>query len=161
RRQQRRQGRAHGFVRDILAAVEYMNLCLTAGIAFAETYSNCLVVYYEDLVSDPLLAANRMYRFIGVHELEQLDLANEEFEPPRNRESWIDWSTPEGTRKKIEQGRVGIAESQLTRGEWDFVCAKTIRHPLLSKRYSIPPVRWTVAARWCVARCLALRSKDR
>jgi len=159
-RQRRRQGRAYGFVRDTMAAVDYMNRCLRAGTSFTETSANCLVVYYEDVVSDPLLAANRMYSFVGVHELERLDMENVQFDPARNRESWIDWCTPQSASPEIEKGRVGIAERQLKRSDWDLICAKIIRHPLLAQRYSLPSVRWTLAARWCVARCLTLRIKE-
>jgi len=160
RRQRRRQGRASGFVRDTLAAVDYMNQCLKAGTALAETSGNSLVIYYEDVVSDPLPVANRMYRFVGVHEMDRLDLENEQFEAPRNRESWIDWATPGTIGGGVEKDRVGVAEQQLKRGDLDYICAKIIHHPLLTKRYSIPSSGWTAAARWCIARCLALRIKE-
>jgi hypothetical protein len=159
-RQRRRQGRAFGFVRDTIAAVDYMNQCLKVGTALAETSANCLVIYYEDMVSDPLVAANRMYRFIGVYEIDRLDLENEQFEAARNRESWIDWSTPGAISGGVEKDRVGVAEKQLKRSDWDYICAKTINHPLLTKRYSIPSPGWTAAARWCRARCFALRIKE-
>lgn len=159
-RQRLRQGRAYGFVRDTMAAVDYVNRCLRAGIPFTETNANCLTVYYEDVVSDPLLAANRMYSFVGVHELERLDMENVQFEPARNRESWIDWCTPQSTSTEIEKGRVGTAKRQLKRSDWDLICAKIVRHPLLDQRYSIPSARWTLAARWCLVRCLALRIKE-
>jgi hypothetical protein len=158
-RQKRRRGSASGFVRDAVAAVDYMNLCLKAGAALAETSANCLVVYYEDMVSDPLAAGNRMYRFIGVHEMDHLDLENEPFKAARNHESWIDWATPGTISGGVEKDRIGVAGQRLRRGDWDYVCAKTFRHPLLTERYSIPPPRWTAAARWCVARSLALRLK--
>jgi hypothetical protein len=160
RRQRRRQGWASEFVRDTLAAVDYMNQCLKAGTALAETSANCLVIYYEDVVSDPLAVANRMYRFIGVHEIDRLDLENEQFEAARNRESWIDWSTPGTMCGGVEMDRVGVAEQQLKRADLDYICAKTLRHPLLTKRYSIPSPGWTAAARWCIARSLALRIKE-
>ena len=137
-RQRSRQGRASGFVRDTVAAVDYMNQCLKAGTALAENSANCLVIYYEDVVSDPLAVANRMYRFIGVHEMDQLDLENEQFEAARNRESWIDWDTPGTISGGVEKDRVGVAEQRLKRGDLDYICAKTIHHPLLTKRYSIP-----------------------
>jgi hypothetical protein len=113
------------------------------------------------MVSDPLAVANRMYRFIGVHEMDRVDLENEQFEAPRNRESWIDWSTPGTINGGVEKNRVGVAEQQLRRGDWDYICLKTIRHPLLTNRYSIPSLGWTAAARGCVARCLALRIENR
>ena len=160
RRQRRRLGRASGFVRDTVAAVDYMNQCLKAGTALMETSTNCLVIYYEDMVSDPLAVANRMYRFIGVHETDRLDLENEQFEAARNQESWIDWSTPGITWGGVEKDRIGVAEQRLKRGDWDYICAKTINHPLLAKRYSIPSPGRTVAARWCIARSLALRIKE-
>ncbi len=160
RRQRHRQGRAAGFVRDTLAAVDYMNQCLKAGTALAETSTNCLVIYYEDVISDPLTVANRMYRFIGVHEMDRLDLENEQFEAPRNRESWIDWATPGTIGGGVEKDRVGVAEQQLKRGDLDYICAKTIHHSLLTERYSIPPSGSTAAACWCIARCLALRIKE-
>jgi Sulfotransferase family len=159
-RQRQRQGRASAFIRDTVAAVDYMNQCLRAGTAVAETSANCLVIYYEDVISDPLAVANRMYRFIGVHEMDRLDLENEQFEAARNRDSWIDWSTPGTMSGGVEKDRVGVAERRLKRGDWDYVCAKTIHHPLLTKRYSIPSSGWTIAARWCTVRCLALRIKE-
>ncbi len=161
RRQRRRTGRRLDFVRDTLAAVDYMNQHLRAGIAVAGSSANCLVIYYEDVVSDPLVVANRMYRFIGVREIERLDLENEQFETARNRERRIDWYPPGALCGGVKKGRVGVAERQLRRGDLDFICAKGIRHPLLTERYSIPPLTWTVAARWCIARCLALRAKER
>ena len=161
RRQRQRQGRASWFVRDTVAAVNYMNQCLKAGTALTETSANCLVIYYEDMVSDPLAAANRMYRFIGVPEIDRLDLENEKFEAARNRESWIDWSTPGTISGGVEKDRVGVAEKQLKRSDWDYICARTINHPLLTKRYSIPSLGWTPAARWCRARCFAIRIKER
>src|SRR5262249_41720396 len=54
RRQRLRRGHASGFVRDTVAAVNYMNRCLTAGAALAEISDNCLVIHYEDVVSEPL-----------------------------------------------------------------------------------------------------------
>ena len=160
-RQRSRQGRASGFVRDTVAAVDYMNQCLRAGTVLAETSANCLVVYYEEMVSDPLSVANRMYRFIGVSEMERLDLENEQFKAARNRESWIDWATPGTMSGGVAKGRVGVAEQQLKRSDLDYICARTIRHPLLAARYSIPSLGWTAAARWCRARCFASRIKDR
>ena len=160
-RQRNRQGRAFGFVRDTVAAVDYMNQCLRAGTALAENSANCQVIYYEDMVSDPLVAANRMYRFIGVHEIDRLDLENEQFEAARNRESWIDWSTPGTISGGVEKDRVGVAEKRLKRSDWDYICAKTINHPLLTKRYTIRSSGWTAAARWCRARCFALRITER
>jgi hypothetical protein len=160
RRQRGRQGRASGFVRDTLAAVDCMNQCLKAGAALAETSANCLVIYYEDMISGPLVVANRMYRFIGVQEVDRLDLENEQFEAARNRDSWIDWSTTGTICGGVERDRVGVAEQQLKRGDLDYICAKTIDHPLLTKRYSIPSSRWTAGARWCIARSLALRIKE-
>src|SRR5215469_15249068 len=56
-RQRHRQCRVSWFVRDAIAAVDYMNQCLKAGIALAESSTNCLVIYYEDIVSDPLAVA--------------------------------------------------------------------------------------------------------
>lgn len=160
-RQHQRQGRATGFVRDTVAAVDYMNECLKAGTALAETSANYLVIYYEDVVSDPLAVANRMYHFIGVHKLERLDLEHEQFKTARNQESWIDWATPGTISGGVEKNRVGIAQERLERGDLDYICAKTVRHPLLTRRYSIPSLGWTVAARWCLARSLALRIKLR
>jgi sulfotransferase family protein len=160
-RQRHRHGRAEGFLRDTIAAVNYMNQCLKAGTAFMESSANCLLIYYEDMVSDPLAAANRMYRFIGVQELEQLDLENEHFKTARNQESWIDWATPGTISGGVEKDRVGVAEKRLKRGDSDYVCAKTIRHRLLNERYSIPLIGLTAAARWCVARCSASRIKLR
>jgi hypothetical protein len=160
-RQRRRQGRAAGFVRDTIAAVDCMNQCLRAGTALAESSTNCLVVYYEEMVSDPLSVANRMYHFIGVPEMERLDLENEQFKAARNQESWIDWATPGTISGGVEKDRVGVAEQQLTRSDLDYICARTIRHPLLAARYSIPSLGWTAAARWCRARCFALRIKER
>jgi hypothetical protein len=112
------------------------------------------------MVSDPLAIGNQMYRFIGVHELDRLDLENEQFKAVRNRESWIDWATPGTISGGVEKDRVGVAEQRLKRSDWDYICAKTIHHQLLTKRYSIPSLGWTVAARWCIARCLALRIKE-
>ena len=160
-RQRRRQGHASGFVRDTVAAVDYMNQCLRAGTALAETSANCLVVYYEEMVSDPISVANRMYRFIGVSEMEHLDLENEQFKAARNRESWIDWATPETISGGVEKDRVGVAKKRLKRSDWDYICAKTINHPLLTKRYTIQSSGWTAAARWCRARCFALRITKR
>jgi len=159
-RQRSRVGRASAFVRDTIAAVDCMNECLKAGTAVAETSINCLVIYYEDMVSNPLAVSNQMYRFIGVHEIERLDLENERFETARNRESWMDWATPGTISGGVEKDRVGIAQRRLKRGDLDYICLKTIRHPLLTKRYSIPSLGWTSAARWCLARCLAQRAKQ-
>src|SRR5579859_1835569 len=160
-RQRRRQGRASWFVRDTVAAVDYMNQCLKAGTAFAENSSNCLVIYYEDMVSDPLATANEMYRFIGVREMDQLDLENEQFKAARNQESWVDWANPGTIAGGVQKDRVGVAEQRLKRGDWDYICTKTIRHPLLTERYSIPSQGWTAAARWCFARSLLLRIRLR
>jgi hypothetical protein len=160
-RQRRRHGRPSWFTKDTVAAVDYMNRCLEGGTALAEISANCLVIYYEDVVFDALAVANQMYRFIGVHELDRLDLENEKFEAAQNQESWIDWSTPGTVSGGVQKNRIGIAEQRLARGDWDYVCFKTIRHPLLAKRYSIPATGRTAAARWCVARCLAMRIKER
>jgi hypothetical protein len=159
-RQRSRKGRASGFVRDTIAAVDYMNQCLRAGTTFAETSANCLVIYYEDAVSDPLAIGNQMYRFIGVHETDRLDLEGEQFEAARNRDSWIDWYTSGTISGGVEKDRVGVAEQKLKRGDLDYVCAKTIRHPLLTTRYPLPSPGWTAAARWCIARSLAVRIKE-
>ena len=161
RRQRHRHGRASGFVRDTVAAVDYMNRCLEAGIKLAEASSNFLVVYYEEAVSDPVAVANRMYRFIGVHEIERLNLEGEQFETARNEESWVDWVTPGTLSGGVVRDRVGVAGRRLKRSDWDYICARTIQHPLVTKRYSIGLSRWTVAARCCLARCLVLRIKER
>ena len=137
-----------------------MNRCLAAGAALAETSANCLVIHYENVVSDPLGVANQMYRFIGVSEVEQLNLEAGQLEPPRNRESWTDWSTPGTTHGEVIKDRVRVAEKKLRRSDWDYTCARAMQHPLLTERYAIPSVRLTIAARWCVARSLALRIKE-
>lgn len=159
KRQRRREGKATGFTRDTVAALDYMNLCLQAGTNFAETSPNCLVVYYEDMISDPLAAGNRMYRFIGARELDQINLEQEKFKAARNQESWIDWATPGTISGGIEKNRVGVAVKQLKRSDLDYIRAKTFQHALLS-RYSMPSSGWTVSARWCKARCVASRVKQ-
>lgn len=161
RRERRRHGRVSSIVRDAVAAVDYMNQCLKAGTALAETSANCLVVYYEDAVSDPLALANQMYRFVGVHEVDRLDLESERFEAARDRESWVDWATPGTISGGVQKDRVGVAEQRLNRGDLDYICAKTIQHALLTKRYPLPSSSWTAAARWCVARSVASRIKLR
>ena len=113
RRQQRRRGGTTGFVRDTISAVDYMNQCLKAGTPVAESSPNGMVVYYEDLVSDPLIAANRMFRFIGVAEIDHLDLESDQFEAARNQDSWIDWSNPGTMSGGIEKGRVGVGRRLL------------------------------------------------
>jgi hypothetical protein len=158
RRQRRRTGQTAAFLRDTMAAVNYMNECLKAGAEFAETSPNCLVIHYEDVVADPLLVANRMYRFIGVQEIKRLDLDSGNFEAPRDRER-SEWRTAETLSGEVKKDRVGVAQQRLKRSDWDFVSVKTARHPL-TERYSIPSLRWTVAARWCVVRCLALRIRN-
>lgn len=159
-RQRQRRGRADGFVRDTVAAVDYMNYCLKEGMAFAKTSSNCLVIYYEDMVSSPLNTANQMYRFIGVHELDQLHLEKEPFKAARNEESWADWATPGTISGGVNKDRVGIAAHRLKSSDLDYIYAKTIRNPLLTQRYSIPPQHWTALARWCQIRCMASRVRD-
>jgi hypothetical protein len=161
RRERRRTGRASGFVRDMVAAVDYMNQCLEAGVAVTESSPNSLVVYYEDVVLHPLGVANRMYRFIGVPEIANLDLENEQFKAARNQESWIDWATPGTMSGGVQNDRVGVAAHRLSRAQLDYINAKTIRHPLLAERYSMPLPRWTAAARWCKARCVASRVRER
>lgn len=158
-RQRRREGKATGFVRDTVAAVGYMNHCLQVGTNFAQTSPSCLVVYYEDMISDPLAQGNRMYRFIGIRELDQLSLENQEFKAARNQESWVDWATPGTISGGIEKDRVGVAAQRLKRSDLDYICAKTFRHPLLS-RYSMPPAGWSASARWCKARCVASRVRQ-
>lgn len=159
-RQRCREGKTTGFVRDTVAAVDYMNHCLQAGTSFAETNANCLVVYYENMVSDPLAVGNRMYQFIGIRELSELGLERQKFKAARNRESWVDWDTPGTMSGGIEKDRVGAGERRLKRSDLDYICAKTFRHPLLS-RYSMPSLGWTAGARWCKARCVASRIKER
>jgi Sulfotransferase family len=160
KRQRSRLGRTSGFIRDTVAAVAYMNQCLAAGLQLVENSNDCLVVYYEDVVADPLGIGNKIYRFIGVDEMETLNLESEEFEAPRNRDSWIDWATPGTVSGGVEKGRVGIAEQRLRKSDWDYVCSRTIQHPLITKRYSLPPPRRTIAGAWCVARSLATRVRD-
>lgn len=160
-RQRRRQGQVSWFVRDTIAAVDYMNQCLKAGTTLAETSANCLVIYYEDVVSEPLAVANRMYRFIGVPEIDRLELENEHFEAARNQESWIDWATPSTMSGGVAKDRVGAAARRLKRSDWDYICARTLHHPLVTKRYDIPSFGWTAAARWCLVRCLISRTKER
>jgi hypothetical protein len=159
RREKQRTGKASGFVRDTVAAVDYMNECLKAGAAAAESGSNCFIIYYEDLIADPLATANAMYRFIGVPEKDQLDL--EKFEAARDRESWVDWDSPGTMSGGVETGRVGLAEQQLSRSDWDYICAKTLRHPLVTNRYALASPKWTLAARWCAARCMMSRFASR
>jgi hypothetical protein len=158
-RQRRRRGKATDFVRDTIAAVDYMNHCLNAGLQSAEVSANCLVVYYEDIISDSLAAANRMYRFVGVREVDSLDLESEQFDAARNRDSWADWETPGTISGGVRKDRVGVAQKHLKRSDLEYVCARTIRHPLIEKRYSIPSQGWTTAGRWCQLRCVALRIK--
>jgi Sulfotransferase family len=157
RRQRRRQGSTSGFLLDTVAAVSFLNRCLAAGTTLAERSANCLVVYYEDVVSSPLTAANAIYRFIGVPEMDRLDLENEQFELPRNQETLVDWYLPGTMSGGVQKGRVGIAQQRLKWGDTDYICAKTIRHPILTDRYSIPSTGWTAGARWCAVRSLALR----
>ncbi len=163
RRQRQRTGRASGFVRDTVAAVDYMNQCLSAGTAFAEKTPNCLVVYYEDIVSDPLSVANQMYHFIGVHELGDLDLENERFEEARNQESWIDWATTGTISGGIQKDRIGAAAKRLKQSDLEYILLKSIVHPLLSKRYPIDPIASrgrSFAARRCKLRCMVSRIKN-
>jgi hypothetical protein len=155
RRQRSRRGWALNYLRDPLGAVNYMNQHLKAGLELAGS-ANCLVIFYEDVVSDPVAVANRMYRFIGVREIERLDLETEQFETARDRESY-DWYPPGTMGGGVESDRVGAAAQRLKRSDLDFICAKTLRHPLLTQRYSIPSLGWTVAARWCMARLVARR----
>jgi Sulfotransferase family len=161
RRQRLRQGRASQFTGDTVAAVDYMNECLRAGTAAVESSARCLLIYYEDLVCDALAVANKMYRFIGVDELDRLELENKKFQAARNQDSWIDWSTPGTLSGGVEKGRVGVAVQRLAQSDLEYIYFKAFRHPLLAKRYSIPSAGRTARVRWCVARTRATRIKNR
>lgn len=159
-RERELNGKATSFVRDPIAAVDYLNQCLKEGTSLAKESDNCLLVYYEDVVAEPLATANRMFRFIGVREIDRLNLESKNFDVPRDQERFSAWHTAKTKSGPVHKGRVGFARRRLKRGEWDYVCAKTIRHPYLERRYSIPPRRWTAPAAWCVVRCLAGRMKE-
>jgi hypothetical protein len=160
RRQRQRLGGTSDFTQDTVAAVNFMNQCLKAGTELAEISANCLVVYYENLVSNPLTVANEMYRFVGVRETDQLDLGGKQFELARSQETWLDWHLPGTMSGPVQKDRIGVTERRLRWGDSDYISLKTIRHPFLTERYSIRSVGWTVAARWCVARSLMLRIKE-
>jgi hypothetical protein len=161
RRQRQRLTGTSDFTEDTVGAVNFMNQCVKAGTELAESSANCLVVYYENLVSNPLIVANEMYRFVGVSETDQLDLGGKQFELARSEETWLDWHLPGTISGPVQKDRIGLAERRLKWGDSDYISLKTIRHPLLTERYSIRPVGWTVGAWWCVVRSVMLRIKER
>jgi hypothetical protein len=161
-RQTRRVGYSVGFGCDIVSAVNYMNQCLLAGIALAERNEvNCMIVYYEDVVANPLEATNRMYKFIGVECLERIDLETARFEAARDKASWIDYVASGRFGGDIVKNRVGASLAHLTRSDLAYIAAKTVKHQLITQKYKLDLNASAIGPAWCLTKTAGARLRRR
>jgi hypothetical protein len=155
-RQRRRLGSKSGFVRDIFAAVNYVNRCLRAGCLFAEHSTNCLVVYYEDLVANPLQEANRIYTFLGVEALKEIKLSASEFDTGKGK-YFPDFCASEGVGAEVVSNRVGVSRSRLPKSDMSYIVARIIPHPLVNQKYNLTLDISRSRACWCMIKTMARR----
>jgi Sulfotransferase family len=156
-RQRRRLGHTSvGFVRDIFAAVRYANQCLLAGCSFAERSKNCLVVYYEDVVANPLQEANRVYAFLGLEELQEIKLSESDFETGKDK--YFQDFCPSGSGgAEVAKNQVGASRSQLSKSELSYIGSKIVSHPLISGRYRLTVDIDTGRTYWCMIKTMGQR----
>lgn len=148
RRLHTQTGRPAVVARDVMAAVSIVNRYLQKGLDYAESDPGCMVVYYEDVLSDPLEAANSLFRHLGVSDVAELHLGP----APITRDLdgyWASFVTPATLSDRVEKDRGGGARAYLSRPESDYVAAKILHHRRLDERYALPPARVTLSARWC------------
>ena len=155
-RQRRRLGSTSGFVRDIFAAVNYVNRCLLAGCSFAERTKNCLVVYYEDLVANPLPEANRIYAFLGLDALLEIKLTESEFEMGKGK-YFADFCASNGSGAQVVKDRVGASRSRLSKPELSYIVTRVVSHPLITQKYQLGPDASASRAYWCMAKTVTQR----
>jgi len=158
-RQRRRLGHTSGFVRDVFAAVKYVNRCLLAGCSFAERTKNCLVVYYEDLVANPLPEANRIYAFLGLDALPEIKLTESEFKTGKGK-YFADFCASNGSGAQVVKDRVGASRSRLSRPELTYIVTRVISHPLITQKYQLEPDSSASHAYWCMAKTVTQRLKE-
>jgi hypothetical protein len=155
-RQRRRLGHTSGFVRDIFAAVAYVNRCLRAGCLFAEQSTNCLVVYYEDLVAHPLQEANRIYTFLGVEALQEIKLSASEFDIGKGK-YFPDFCPSDSVGAEVVNNRVGVSRSRLANSEMSYIAARIIPHPLINQKYNLMLDISRSRPYWCMIKTIAQR----
>jgi hypothetical protein len=155
-RQRRRLGHTSGFVRDIFAAVAYMNRCLFAGCSFAEHSTNCLVVYYEDVVANPLQEANRIYAFLGLETLQEMRLSAYEFDIGKGK-YLADFCASDSVGVEIVNNRVGASRSRLPKSELSYIVARVVAHPLITRKYDLKSDVSVVWNYWCVSKTVVRR----
>jgi hypothetical protein len=148
-RERKRCGSTGGFVRDVTAAVSYLNKCLSSGAAAAGNSSNFMVVYYEDVIASPLAESNRLYAFLGLEPIDRLDFETVEFDAARDKASWTDWYAPDLKPQHVMSDRIGVAQTKLTGLELSYIAAKIISHPLINQRYNLDDHISVARARWC------------
>jgi hypothetical protein len=155
-RQRRRLGSTSGFLRDIFAAVKYVNRCLLAGCLFAERSTNCLVVYYEDLVANPLPEANRIYAFLGLERLTEINLNASEFETGKGK-YFQDFCPSESATVELVNSRVGVSRSRLSKSDMSYIVSRIIPHPLINQKYNLTLDISSSRTYWCVIKTMAQR----
>ena len=158
-RQRRRLGHTSGFVRDVFAAVKYMNRCLRAGCARAERSANCLVVYYEDIVANPLEEANRIYAFLGLEPLQELSLSDSDFESGAGK-YLVDFRAAEGVGIDVVKSRVGVSKSRRSKAELSYIVSHVVSHPLVKGRYQMESDASAPRAYWCTVKTIGQRLKE-
>jgi hypothetical protein len=159
-RQRRRLGYTSGFVRDVCAAVNYMNRCLFAGCSFAERSKNCLVVYYEDLVANPLPEANRIYAFLGLEGLTEINLSASEFETGKGK-YFQDFCPSDDLGAEVVKSRVGAFRSRLSKSDLSYIGSEIVSHPLISEKYQLRRDVNAAGTYWCMIKTVAQRLAER
>jgi Sulfotransferase family len=155
-RQRRRLGSTSGFVRDIFAAVKYVNRCLLSGCLFAERSTNCLVVYYEDVVANPLQEANRIYTFLGIEALQQMKLSSSEFEAGKGK-YFQDFCPSDDVGAEVVKNRIGASRSRLSKSDLSYIGSVIVSHPLISGKYQLRMDVNAAGTYWCMIKTITQR----
>ncbi|MEW5941126.1 MAG: sulfotransferase, partial [Chloroflexota bacterium] len=138
------------FTRSARRAVEYVNALWARGHAARAQGGNVLMVYYEDLVTEPERAVRAMLEFLGLP-FESVNIQEKEIELPDFKSGEQFWYTPEQLRAPIEADRLDKWRQTLTGYERYVIARHLTPLPGLTDRYDLRSgsrLDWALADLW-------------
>ena len=146
----RGENRSH-FVRSVVASVDYINKCWSAGERAVAMAESSTIVYYEDLIDSPELSLRRVFDQLEIpFSSKVLDLEGSSYESPiLNAKSDTAFYSQEQLRSGIRAGSVDKWKSSLGKCDVRYV-EQSVRSssPEVCQRYGFSKERAFLPHHW-------------
>jgi hypothetical protein len=130
------------FVRSIAASVQEINRFYDAGLSAAERSDKVLLIYYEDLISDPIREIRRVCDHTGLtYQPEMQHIEQKTFVSPSSGDE--NWYSQSDLQQPIQSSGVVSKKFSLSKSEITLVERFSLENPALA-RYKLRPSKPTL-----------------